>query len=123
MKLNVDHRVEWLGHVTEEEKRRYYAHARGIIFPPLDEDYGYVTLEAMLASKPVITCDDSGGPLEFIRHEKTGLIAKPTPEGLASAMDKLWSDREHAKELGEAGRARYLALNISWSEVVKRLLS
>jgi glycosyltransferase involved in cell wall biosynthesis len=123
LKLNVDHRVEWLGQVTEEEKRRYYAHARGIIFPPLDEDYGYVTLEAMLASKPVITCEDSGGPLEFIGHEKTGLIAEPTPEGLASAMDKLWSDREHAKELGEAGKARYLALNISWSEVVKRLLS
>jgi glycosyltransferase involved in cell wall biosynthesis len=122
-KLNVEHRVEWLGHVTEEQKRRCYARARGIIFPPLDEDYGYVTLEAMLASKPVITCEDSGGPLEFIRHEKTGLIAKPTPEGLASAMDKLWSNREQAKELGEAGRAHYLALNISWSEVVKRLLS
>jgi glycosyltransferase involved in cell wall biosynthesis len=122
-KLNVEHRVEWLGHVTEEEKRRYYAHARGVIFPPLDEDYGYVTLEAMLASKPVITCEDSGGPLEFICHKKTGLIAKPTPEGLARAMDKLWSDREYAKELGEAGKARYLALNISWSEVVKRLLA
>jgi glycosyltransferase involved in cell wall biosynthesis len=123
LKLNVEHRVEWLGHVTEEEKRRYYAHARGVIFPSLDEDYGYVTLEAMLASKPVIACEDSGGPLEFVRHEKTGLIAKPTPEGLASAMDRLWSDREQAKALGEAGCARYLALNISWSEVVKRLLS
>jgi glycosyltransferase involved in cell wall biosynthesis len=123
LKLNVEHRVEWLGQVTEEEKRRCYAHARGIIFPPLDEDYGYVTLEAMLASKPVIACGDSGGPLEFIRHEKTGLIAKPTPEGLASAMDKVWSDREQAQELGEAGRAQYMALKISWSEVVKRLLS
>jgi glycosyltransferase involved in cell wall biosynthesis len=122
-KLNVELRVEWLGHVTEEEKRRYYAHARGIIFPPLDEDYGYVTLEAMLASKPVITCEDAGGPLEFIRHEQTGFIAKPTPEGLASEMDKLWSDRERAKALGQAGRAHYMALHISWSEVVSRLLS
>jgi glycosyltransferase involved in cell wall biosynthesis len=122
-KLNLEHRVEWLGHVTEEGKFRHYAHARGVVFPPLDEDYGYVTLEAMLASKPVITCEDSGGPLEFIRHEETGLIAKPTPEGLASAMDKLWSDREQAKKLGESGRAHYLALHISWSEVVKRLLS
>ena len=40
--------------------------ALGVIFPPLDEDYGYVTLEAMLAAKPVITCTDSGGPLEFV---------------------------------------------------------
>ncbi len=121
--LKVERRVEWLGQVTEEEKRRYYAQARGVIFPPLDEDYGYVTLEAMLASKPVVTCEDSGGPLEFVRHEKTGFIAQSTPEGLARAMDQLWSDRTQAKELGEAGRERYLALKISWSEVVKRLLA
>jgi glycosyltransferase involved in cell wall biosynthesis len=123
LQLKVERRVEWLGQVTEEEKRRCYAHARGVIFPPLDEDYGYVTLEAMLAAKPVITCEDSGGPLEFVRHEKTGLIAKPTAGGLARAMDTLWSDRELAKDLGEAGRARYLALKISWDEVVRRLLS
>jgi glycosyltransferase involved in cell wall biosynthesis len=123
MNFNIEHRVQWLGHVTEEEKRRSYAHARGVIFPPLDEDYGYVTLEAMLASKPVITCEDAGGPLEFVRHEQTGLIAGATPEGLASAMDQLWSDREQAQALGEAGRARYMTLNISWSEVVTRLLS
>ena len=122
-KLNVERRVDWLGLVTEEEKRRYYAQAQGVIFPPLDEDYGYVTLEAMLASKPVVTCEDSGGPLEFVRHEKTGFIAQPTPEGLARAMDQLWGDRAQAKELGEAGRERYLALKVSWSEVIKRLLA
>ena len=43
-----------------------YAHSLGVIFPAVDEDYGYVTLEAMLSSKPVITCADSGGPLEFV---------------------------------------------------------
>ncbi len=64
--LSVERRVEWLGFITEEEKRDAYAHARAIIFPPVNEDYGYVTLEAMLASKAVITCQDSGGPLEFL---------------------------------------------------------
>ena len=48
--------------MTEEEKRALYAHAVGVLFPPVDEDYGYVTLEAMLASKPLITCTDSGAP-------------------------------------------------------------
>ena len=37
-----------------------------VLYPPVDEDYGYVTLEGMLSSKPVVTCTDSGGPLEFI---------------------------------------------------------
>jgi glycosyltransferase involved in cell wall biosynthesis len=123
LKLKVERRVEWKGHVTEDEKRRHYAHALGVVFPPSDEDYGYVTLEAMLASKPVITCTDSGGPLEFVRAGKTGLIAKPTPQALANAMDRLWQDRGQAQVWGEAGRAYYQSLGISWPKVVQSLLA
>jgi glycosyltransferase involved in cell wall biosynthesis len=122
-KLKVDRRVEWLGHVSEEEKRALFARALGVIFPPLDEDYGYVTLEAMLAAKPVITCTDSGGPLEFVRAGETGLVTEPTPAALATAMDELWGDRHRAKRQGEAGCAHYHNLGISWPDVVRRLLS
>jgi len=122
-KLDVQHRVEWFGQVTEEEKRALYAHALGVIFPPVDEDYGYVTLEAMLASKPLITCTDSGAPLEFVLNDATGLIVEPSPQAMARAMDRLWDDRDLARALGEAGRKRYDSLNISWVTVVERLVS
>jgi glycosyltransferase involved in cell wall biosynthesis len=122
-RLGVHQRVEWLGPVSEEAKRALYAHALGVVFPPLDEDYGYVTLEAMLAAKPVVTCTDSGGPLEFVRHGETGLIADPTPAALAAALDMLWAERQRAKVMGEAGRAHYDGLGISWPTVVKRLLA
>ena len=121
--LGVDDRVEWLGVVTEEEKRRLYAHALGVVFPPADEDYGYVTAEAMLAAKPVITCTDSGGPNEFVHDRKTGLVAEPTPEALAAALDYLWDSRDAAKRWGEAGRFLYGRLNITWPETVRKLLS
>jgi glycosyltransferase involved in cell wall biosynthesis len=121
--LNVEHRVEWLGQVTEEEKRALYAHALGVIFPPVDEDYGYVTLEAMLAAKPLITCTDSGAPLEFVQHDVTGLIAKPSPQDIAMAMDQLWDDRSWAWAMGEAGKKRYDNLNISWVAVAERLVA
>src|SRR6185503_3778612 len=100
-------RVAWLGQVSEESKRDLYARARAIIYPPIDEDYGYVTLEAMLAAKPVITCTDSGGPLEFVRDGQTGLIAGPTPEELSAAMDQLWQQSGQAREMGAAGRVLY----------------
>jgi glycosyltransferase involved in cell wall biosynthesis len=122
-KLKVHGRVEWLGHISEEEKYRLYAEAIGIIFTPADEDYGYVTLEAMLASKPVITCTDSGGPLEFIQNNETGLIADPTPQSLAMAMDALWKDRAQAVALGKMARVQYENLGISWQKVVRTLLS
>jgi glycosyltransferase involved in cell wall biosynthesis len=116
-------RVQWLGCVSEEKKRDLYARSLGVLFPPIDEDYGYVTLEAMLARKPVVTCADSGGPLEFVIQHQTGIVAEPTPEALAAAMDNLWEDRERARQWGEAGRQRYDDLHIDWSRVVEKLLA
>lgn len=123
LRLSVQDRIEWMGMISEEEKRDLYAHALGVIFCPVDEDYGYVTLEAMLAAKPVITTTDAGGPLEFVLHEASGLIAEPDPEQMAEAMDRLWVDREAARNMGAAGRSRYQALNISWKNVVETLLA
>ena len=120
--LKVEGRVEWLGWISEEQKRELYANCLGVLFPPVDEDYGYVTLEAMLSSKPVITCADSGGPLEFVVDRQTGWVVEPTPEALAQAMDALWADRRCAATMGEAGRARYEDLKISWEDVVEKLL-
>ena len=94
-----------------------------MVYPPIDEDYGYVTLEAMLASKPLIVCSDSGGPLEFVRHEETGLIAEPQATSLAKAFDQTWENRTSAKEWGEAGRALYREMDISWANVVRKLLA
>jgi glycosyltransferase involved in cell wall biosynthesis len=122
-KLGVDSRVEWLGFISEEEKREHYAKAVAVIFPPVDEDYGYITLEAMLSSKPVITCDDSGGPLEFVAHKETGLIVKPSATALAAALDELWQDRNLAAKYGSAGRDRYRQLKLSWRDVVRQLLT
>jgi len=121
--VGVARRVEWLGLVDEEEKRRQYARALAVVFPPEDEDYGYVTLESMLSSKAVVTCTDSGGPLEFVLHERTGLVVDPTPAALAAALDRVWGAREQARAWGEAGRARYDDLAISWRTVVRTLLA
>jgi glycosyltransferase involved in cell wall biosynthesis len=122
VRLGVDRRIEWLGQISEEHKSELYARSRAVVYPPFDEDYGYVTLEAMLSSKPVITCLDSGGPLEFVLHSETGLVAEPTPKALAVCMDRLWSDPGQAREFGAAGRDHYQSLGISWKNVVARLI-
>jgi len=114
-------RVDWLDSISDEAKIDLYARCLGVIFAPIDEDYGYVTLEAMLARKPVITCSDSGGPLEFVRGGETGLVVEPTAGALAAAMDRLWQDRVTAARWGEAGRERYDRLDISWERVVATL--
>ncbi|HEY6245667.1 MAG TPA: glycosyltransferase family 4 protein [Pyrinomonadaceae bacterium] len=122
-KFKVHDRVEWLGPISADEMRHRYANSIGVIYPPTDEDYGYVTLEAMLSSKPVVTCNDSGGPLEFVLDHKTGLITEPTPDALAAAFDLLWENRAEAKAWGEMGRVRYESFNLSWEHVVNKLLA
>lgn len=109
--------------LTNEQKIAYYAKSLGVIYPPFDEDYGYVTLEGMLASKPVITCQDSGCPLEFIRDRETGLIVEPTANALAAAMDELWENRFWAAKLGQSASEYYKSLDITWSNVIKKLLA
>jgi glycosyltransferase involved in cell wall biosynthesis len=64
-------RVTFLGNVEDDQLIQLYASALAVVYPPFDEDFGYVTLEAFLARKPVITCVDSGGPNEFVVHGET----------------------------------------------------
>ena len=119
--IKVSNRAIFLGRISEEKKIQYYSEATGIIYPPFDEDYGYVTLEGMLSAKPVITCTDSGGPLEFVLHQETGMVTEPTSSSLASAMDKIWENRTWAANLGIRGKKYYQSLNITWSNVVDKL--
>jgi glycosyltransferase involved in cell wall biosynthesis len=114
-------RVTFKGFTSDAEKLDLYAQSLGIIYPPVDEDYGYVTLEAMLSRKPVITTLDSGGPLEFVEHDRTGLVCAPDAAALAAQMDELWRHRSIAARMGEAGRGFYDSLSISWDRVVEVL--
>jgi len=116
-------RVQWLGAVTEQQKIGLYADCLAVAYPPIDEDYGYVTLEAMLSGKAVLTCSDSGGPLDFVEDRETGLIREADPQDLADALDLLWSDRPLAARLGTAGFENYQAQDFNWSSVVARLLA
>jgi glycosyltransferase involved in cell wall biosynthesis len=119
--LGLAERIEWLDVLHDEARSDRYARCLGVLFVPVDEDYGYVTLEAMLARKPVITCSDSGGPLEFVRDGETGLVVEPTADSLAGAMDRLWRERARAAQWGEAGREAYDRQDISWDRVVATL--
>lgn len=108
--------------VTDKRLQELYLTSLAVLYPPFDEDYGYVTIEGMAAERPVITCTDSGGPLEFVANGETGLVTPPEPEAIAAAIDRLHGDRAFAARLGAAGKARVREVVPSWPEVVERLL-
>ena len=118
--LGVQDRVELLGFVSADDLIDLYAGCRAAYYAPLNEDYGYVTVEAFLSGKPVVTTRDAGGPLEFVTDGESGVVAEPEPEAIASAIDALWQlPAARLREMGEAGRAR--VAGIDWDTVIDRL--
>lgn len=64
--------VEFLGWLSDEEVRNYYALARGFLFPQ-EEDFGIVALEAMANGTPVIAYR-GGGALEIVKENINGMF-------------------------------------------------
>ena len=98
-----------------------YGRCLGVVYPPYDEDYGYVTVEAYLARKPLLSTTDAGGPLEFLQHGVSGYVAEPSPESLGEAMQRLWDARKQAPEMGASGYE--MIAGISWDRVIVGLTS
>jgi glycosyltransferase involved in cell wall biosynthesis len=114
-------RITFLGRVEDDALIQLYAGALAVIYPPYDEDFGYVTLEAFLARKAIVTCVDSGGPNEFVVDGCNGYVCEPTPEALAEAMSRLAADRRAAAALGDAGYD--VASRITWDGVIETLVA
>jgi len=125
VELGVEDRVtlenRW---ITEEEKADYFADCLATAYLPEDEDsYGYPSVEASHAAKAIITTTDSGGVLELVEDGVNGFVIEPTPQLLANIMDKLYTDKVLAKQMGANALERLSEINISWSHVLRRLLA
>ena len=115
----VGDRITFLGNVGDDDLIELYARALAVVYPPFDEDFGYVTLEAFLARKPVITCADSGGPNEFVVDGVNGFVCTPDADALAAAISRLAADTATAAALGDAGHD--VAAAITWDGVIEKL--
>jgi glycosyltransferase involved in cell wall biosynthesis len=119
--LKVSDRVEFLGYVSDEALIGLYGRSSAVYFAPLDEDYGYITLEAFLSQKPVVTTVDAGGPLEFVVHDDNGLISNSLlPRELAGHIERLVSDKPLCAEMGRSGFES--VKDIAWEPVIEALL-
>lgn len=116
-----DRRIEFLGRVSDDELIDLYAGALAVPFVPINEDYGYVTLEAFQSAKPVITCKDSGEPAFFVKDQYNGFVCDPDPKDLGQKIEYLFNNRDKASELGLNGRLT--ASQIGWNRIATTLIS
>jgi glycosyltransferase involved in cell wall biosynthesis len=113
-------RVKLIGRIDDRQMLEHLAQCRAVCFPPFDEDYGFVTVEAFASRKAVITCTDSGGPAELVTDNVNGKVCSPRPETLALALREVMEDSRTAERLGQAALDKVSAM--TWSNAVNRLL-
>jgi glycosyltransferase involved in cell wall biosynthesis len=118
--LGVANRITFAGRLTDGQLLDQLATCRAVCFPPFQEDYGFLTVEAFASRKAVITCRDSGGPAELVRDGVNGLVAEPTPDAIARAMRLLLDDASLAERLGAA--AFETGATLTWPETVRQLV-
>lgn len=76
--------VEFLGFVTDDELLGYYARAKALIFPGV-EDFGLVPVEAIAAGCPVIALA-RGGVVDSMTAETAELYEEESSAGLRHAL-------------------------------------
>lgn len=118
--LGLGDRARFVGRLSEEDLVAHYAACRAVVFTPLDEDYGFVTVEAFASGKAVVTTTDSGGPAELVVDGQSGAVVEPTARALAESLARLMDDRAAAERMGQQGRQD--TADLTWPETVRRLL-
>ncbi len=118
-KHHLQNRVEFLGRVTEPDLIELYANAFAVYYAPHDEDYGFVSIEALAAGKPVVTASDSGTVLSFIRDGVNGLVTDPVEAQIAQAFNTLLENESLYTAISR--RVDPETLTSSWEEIVETL--
>ena len=119
--LGLGARVTLLPRLTDEDLLAHLSRCRAVCFPPYQEDYGFVTVEAFASRKAVVTCTDSGGPSELVADGVAGLVTAPSPDALGAALGRLMDDGSLAERMGAA--AYDAGAKLTWTNTIEQLLA
>ena len=115
-----DRRIRFVGDVDEATLIDLYADALLVPFVPRQEDYGLVTIEAFRSGKAVLTCTDSGEPLEFVRDGVNGYVVEPDARVIA---ERLTHAIDHRRDVARMGARGVQAVrHIAWEPIVEALV-
>lgn len=105
--LGVNKMVKFLGLISTSEVVDLYNSSEIVLYPTINEPWGFVALEAMACAKPVVAFK-CGGPAESIIQGKTGLLVKEVGnvEAFARTVGHLLDNPKIRIRMGNMGRER-----------------
>jgi len=119
--LGITDRVDFAGHVTDEQKRQMLASAWVALTPSLKEGWGLTIVEAAACGTPTVAFRSAGGVAEALVDGRTGLLAD-SADDFTAHVRRLLTDEDVRTQMGlaavrhaasftwEASGARFAAL-------------
>jgi glycosyltransferase involved in cell wall biosynthesis len=120
-RLGLGEAVQFLGFVSEQDKRRLLRRAWAVVFPSPKEGWGITNVEAAASGTPALA-SDSPGLRESVQDGVTGyLVPHGEYRALADRMLALAADRSLVDRLGRG--ARTFAEALSWDTAARAALA
>ena len=107
--LGLSNRVRFAGEVSPDERLALYHAADVFVLPSVTraEAFGFVQVEAMACSRPVISTNLGSGVPWVNQHGVTGIVVEPGDvAALREALSSLLSDPSMRDRMGAAARQR-----------------
>ena len=115
-----DPRIRFVGNIDDATLLDLYRDALLVAFVPRHEDYGLITIEAFKSGKAVLTCTDSGEPVEFVRDGVNGYLVEPSAPAIA---ERLAHAIDHRRDVAAMGaRGPQTVAHIAWQPIVDALI-
>lgn len=118
--------VHFLGRVDDEDLPQLYQQANIFVMPVREEaqgasveGFGIVYLEASASGLPVVA-GRSGGAVEAVLDEETGLVVEPQAEHVTAALKRLLGDDALRRRLGAAGR-QWVEKEMNWDRAARQM--
>ncbi len=122
--LDLNERVEFLGHVSESSKFNWIKGAEFLVLPSLTraESFGISLLEAMSLGVPVISTELGTATSEINIHGLTGMVVPPNNVAeLESAISELFSNKTELNEMGKAAKMQ-IQSHYQYEHMISRYL-
>jgi rhamnosyl/mannosyltransferase len=104
--------IHFTGSISDEDKCALLSGCSAFVFPShlRSEAFGMSLVEAAMYGKPMISCEIGTGTSFVNLDQETGFVIPPeNSQALASAMNHIFANPEHAATFGRNARHRYLA--------------
>ena len=113
-------RVEFLGHVTGEEKRKLWSEADLYVLPTHSENFGVSVAEALAHGVPAIVCE--GAPWQGLELHEAGWWVPHNITSLSNTLrEGMSATHEQRIAMGANGRS-WMERDFSWPVIAQRML-